>query len=197
MNAGQTALQIRSPDEAVPGGPSRHTPQGEAPHRFQAVQLHEAWTAFLCEQDWQWFCTFTFKTEIHPEAADKLYRVWINKLNRGIYGQRWRNREPYGVKHVRALEWQKRGVIHYHALIANVGMESRDRWASEWQKLGEDSKAGYIKIDQYDASRGGVEAYLSKYVTKGGQVDVSANLRVKPYIPQRPSHADPDRQLFE
>ncbi len=151
-------------------------------------RLFSDWAAWLSTQDWQWFVTFTFKEAIHPEAADKLYRVWINKLNRAIYGQRWRKKPPQGVKHVRALEWQKRGVLHYHALLANVGFENRERWASVWEELGEDSKAGFIKIDQYDQSKGGAEAYLSKYVTKGGQVDVSENFKALPHIKSIPTH---------
>jgi len=127
----------------------------------QSDKLHKAWSEFLMTQDWQWFVTFTFKEEIHPEAADKLYRVWLNKLNRALYGQRWRKKQSGGVKWVRALEWQKRGVLHYHALISNVGYADRDTWAACWTELGETSKAGFIKIDQYDESQGGAEAYLS------------------------------------
>lgn len=146
-------------------------------------KLHLAWSDFLGTQDWQWFVTFTFTEEIHPEAADKLYRLWLNKLNRDLYGQRWRKHYPYGCKWVRALEWQKRGVLHYHALISNVGYADREKWASEWQELGKTSKAGFIKIDQYDTEKGGAEAYLSKYVTKGGQVDISKNFNINNQIP--------------
>lgn len=152
-------------------------------------RLHDQWTEWLSSFDWQWFVTFTFKEAIHPEAADKLYRVWINKLNRAIYGPKWSKRpEEKGVKHVRALEWQKRGVLHYHALVANTGIETRERWATEWQKLAEDSKAGFIKIDQYDEQKGGAAAYLSKYVTKGGQIDCSPNMHATPFNPTVAHH---------
>lgn len=146
-------------------------------------QLHHAWAEFLSTQDWQWFVTFTFKEEIHPEAADKLFRVWINKVNRHIYGQRWRKKPSGGVKWVRALEWQKRGVLHYHALMANLGYASREQWAAEWMKLGDDSKAGFIRIDQYDDTKGGAEAYLSKYVAKDGDIDLSENFAAINIIP--------------
>lgn len=146
-------------------------------------RLHHSWADFLATQDWQWFITFTFKEEIHPESADKLFRVWINKLNRDIYGQRWRKKPSGGVKWVRALEWQKRGVLHYHALVSNVGFASREKWANEWMVLGESGKAGFIKIDQYDESRGGAEAYLSKYVAKDGDIDVSRNFLASNIIP--------------
>lgn len=159
-------------------------------------QLHRQWAEWLSTEYWQWFVTFTFKDEIHPEAASKLFRLWIHKLNVGIYGRRWMNREPYGVKWVRALEWQKRGVLHYHALIANVGMEERSKWANVWAELGKSSKAGFIKIDQYDESKGGAESYLSKYVTKGGQIDISANFKQIPYIPKVPTNGINPQQQF-
>ena len=152
-------------------------------YESQTDKLHKAWAGFLSTQDWQWFVTFTFKEEIHPEAADKLYRVWLNKLNRELYGQRWRKKPSGGVKWCRALEWQKRGVLHYHALISNSGYASSTMIARIWEKLGEDSKAGFIKVDQYDESLGGAEAYLSKYVAKGGQVDISPNFQANNQIP--------------
>lgn len=155
-------------------------------------RIHDQWIEMLSRADWQWFVTFTFKEEIHPEAADKLYRVWINKLNIAIYGKRWRKHKPYGVKHARALEWQKRGVLHYHALITNTGYEDRQHWADVWSKLGKDSKAGFIKIDLYDYSLGGVEAYISKYVTKDGEIDLSANYDESIYIKPHPHNANPN-----
>lgn len=142
--------------------------------------LHDAWSEFLKTQPWQWFVTFTFKEEIHPEAASKLFNLWINKLNRTLYSKRWKKSKQGGCKWVRALEWQKRGVLHYHALIANVGYADRVTWANYWTELGESSKAGFIKIDQYDESLGGAEAYLSKYVTKDGDIDISPNFESKP-----------------
>lgn len=146
-------------------------------------ELHQAWAQFLSTQDWQWFITFTFKEEIHPEAADKLFRVWVNKLNKSIYGKRWRKKPSGGVKWVRALEWQKRGVLHYHALMANLGYASRAQWAAEWTKLGDDSKAGFIRIDTYSDDLGGAEAYLSKYVAKDGDIDISQNFEAINQIP--------------
>lgn len=178
--------------------PRLHAVLKTAKPKSQTDKLHEAWTEFISTQDYQWFVTFTFKEEIHPEAADKLFRVWINKLNRSLYGQRWRKHPPYGVKWVRALEWQKRGVLHYHALIANVGYQSRELWAAVWTELGVDSKAGFIKIDQYNEALGGAEAYLSKYVAKGGQVDISPNFQEQNQIPdhelrKQSDHGDLDR----
>src|SRR5947209_12381580 len=60
--------------------------------------LRDAWIALLGRWQWEWFCTFTFRDMVHPEAADKRFRVLISQANR-----RW----------VRALEYQKSDVIHW------------------------------------------------------------------------------------
>ena len=64
-------------------------------------------------------CTFTFRDLVHPEAADKRFRVLISQANRVLWGVRWYQRRQ-GLRWVRALEYQKRDVIHYHALLAGV-----------------------------------------------------------------------------
>ena len=74
--------------------------------------LRDAWIAFLGRWEWEWFCTFTFRDLVHPEAADKRFRVFISQANRVLFGIRWSKHER-GLRWVRALEYQKRDVIHY------------------------------------------------------------------------------------
>jgi hypothetical protein len=81
--------------------------------------LRDAWIALLGRWEWEWFCTFTFRDLVHPEAADKRFRVLISQANRVLWGVRWYQRRQ-GLRWVRALEYQKRDVIHYHALLAGV-----------------------------------------------------------------------------
>jgi hypothetical protein len=81
--------------------------------------LQDAWIVFLRQWAWQWFYTFTFRESVHPESADKRFRLLISMVNRELYGLRW-HKKGFGVQWVRALEFQKRGVIHYHALVAGV-----------------------------------------------------------------------------
>jgi hypothetical protein len=85
------------------------------------------------------------------------------------------------VQWVRGLEWQKRGVLHYHALIRNLppymdGLKDRQHWAGEWDKL-----AGFAYILPI-AEIGGVAGYIAKYCSKGGEVDVSFNLSAQPRL---------------
>src|SRR5262245_66093503 len=50
--------------------------------------LRDAWITLLGRWEWEWFCTFTFRDLVHPEAADKRFRVLISQANRVLYGQR-------------------------------------------------------------------------------------------------------------
>ena len=118
-------------------------------------QLQEAWAAFLCQWEWQWFATHTFREEVHPEAAHKRFRVFVSKLNRSLYGPRWYKKNK-SVQWVRALEWQRRGVIHYHALYANVGNARRLTWMDTWDRL-----AGFCRIEKIER-QDAVAKYCSK-----------------------------------
>jgi len=136
--------------------------------------LEAAWVEMISRHEWQWFGTFTFREEVHPEKADKLFRLWCALLDESHIGKRWRKHPDKRLQWVRGLEWQKRGVLHYHALIRNLpayrdGLEDRQRCAAEWDKL-----AGFAYILPV-AEIGGVAGYISKYCSKGGEVDFSFN----------------------
>lgn len=114
---------------------------------------------------WQWYCTLTFKVEKHPEAADKAFRYAINKLNKKIFGNNYARSKKLAVQWVRALEWQKRDVIHFHVLVTNVGTTSRDELKKLWEEF------GFSKIDVY-FDDGAIE-YVLKDIVKDGELDVS------------------------
>ena len=152
--------------------------------------LSVAWTEFLGRYKFEWFVTFTFRDEVHPENADKLFRLWINSLNRFLHGPRYARTSKH-VFWVRAIEWQKRGVLHFHALIGDTipiatkigfGQSRADRsclmfWTELWF-----DKAGICRIDEIrDNTDEVVHRYVAKYVSKDGEIDVSGNL--KDFIP--------------
>jgi len=131
--------------------------------------LRDAWIALLGRWEWEWFCTFTFRDMVHPEAADKRFRVLISQANRVLYGHRW-HKKGQGLRWCRALEYQKRDVIHYHALIAGVQDLRRLTWMDRWHEL-----AGYARIEPIESSAA-VSRYVSKYVVKGGEIDLDGPL---------------------
>lgn len=130
------------------------------------------YSTFLAPYEFDWFATFTFKDDKHPEAADKAFRVWINKLNMHLYGKHWRKKSPAGVRWIRGLEWQKRGVIHYHVLLAGVKGAIASVWEEVWHKKMEE---GFALIKLMNRDQESVKAYVTKYVTKGGELDFSDN----------------------
>ena len=131
--------------------------------------LRDAWIALLGRWEWEWFCTFTFRDMVHPEAADKRFRVLISQANRVLFGTMWYKRNQ-GLRWVRALEYQKRDVIHYHALMAGVQDLRRLTWMDRWHEL-----AGYARIESFE-SAAAVARYVSKYVVKGGEIDMGGPL---------------------
>ena len=126
-------------------------------------------------------CTFTFRDIVHPEAADKRFRVLISQANRVLFGVRW-HKHGAGLRWVRALEYQKRDVIHYHALMAGVQDLRRLTWMDRWHEL-----AGYARIEPIE-STAAVSRYVSKYVVKGGEIDMGGPL-VAPDLPLFPEAA--------
>lgn len=138
----------------------------ETVNRAQVQAVKDGWVSFLSRYAWLWFTTNTFREEVHPERADKCYRYWLHNINRHLYGNRYQKKgvSVYGVK---ALEYQERGVIHFHSLLAGDGLSDVSRLESmdTWHEL-----AGYARIYP-PRSQEAVSSYVSKYVVKGGEIE--------------------------
>ena len=139
------------------------------------VRLRESWINFLSIYEWDWFGTLTFEKDVHPEKGSKLYKKLINDLNRSLYGRRWMNMPHEGVFWVRSSEFQKRGSLHYHFLMGSeVNLNTRSRrlyWMDYWKKI-----AGFARIEDV-GKREAALSYVTKYVVKDGEIDLSANLK--------------------
>lgn len=136
--------------------------------------LRDAWADFLSVYTFQWFATLTFETNVHPEAALKRWRFYTNQLNRSLYGRRWQKKEHGGIYWILGIERQRRGVIHFHALIGAVDdlnkIASRLFWMDYWNEL-----AGFARIEAI-RSDDAVLRYVTKYVVKDGDIEFSRNL---------------------
>jgi hypothetical protein len=91
-----------------------------------------------------------------------------------VYGKNWRRRGEPGVYWVRADEFQKRGALHYHSLVGAPSdindHASRLQFKELWFRM-----AGISRIEAIrDAEL--VRRYVSKYVTKGGDIELSDSL---------------------
>jgi len=142
------------------------------------VTLNEAWVKFIERfEPYHWYSTLTFKNEVTQGRAEKQFRRFIRLINESLYGRRYRNRGT-GVSWVKAVERQRRGVIHFHALVGGeVWRLRRFTFMDVWREgaffgNGKRFQAnGFAKIEKYEPKLG-ARHYLSKYVTKGGELDI-------------------------
>ena len=121
--------------------------------------------------------------DIHPEHADKIFRHYIAKLNRELYGPRWL-KHGKGIAYARAIEMQSRGVIHFHCLLSSPLLnevhragwyrQPNGRWANGMNELW-NRMAGFARIEPVGL-QDAVNRYISKYVVKGGEIDYGGPL---------------------
>jgi len=143
---------------------------------FIKVDLKEAWVEFIKRYEpYTWYVTLTFKEPKHPESADKAFFRWIRYINESLYGRRYREKKK-GVTYIKCMEYQKRDVIHFHCLIGDPHLYKLKRldFMKAWEcGCHHNNKLvnGFARIFKYDVARGAVN-YCSKYVLKGGEIDV-------------------------
>jgi len=142
------------------------------------VTLNEAWVKFIGHfEPYHWYATLTFKNEVSQGRAEKQFKRWIRFINECLYGRRYRNKGT-GVAWVKAIERQRRGVLHFHVLIGgDVWRLRRFTFMDLWREGGYSSTGkrfqanGFAKIEKYRRELG-ARHYMSKYVTKNGELDI-------------------------
>lgn len=174
------------------GEPARgHADLPDQPELYgvRDTRARDGYAALLTREPWHWFATLTFRRDherasggIHPEKADKAFRFFIRALDEHLYGQQRevRRRDRQSIVWARGQEFHKDGKVHFHALLAAPdrdlnASESRYFWHEFWfREFGRNQ----IEVPQ---CQGDVVAYVSKYVTKDGEVDFSHNFgRARP-----------------
>jgi len=152
------------------------------PEYAKTSDLREAWVKLLGEYHWDLFGTLTFRNDTHPEAAHKLFRMFMSQLNRILYGPRW-HKHGKGIAWCVAMERQLRGVLHLHCLLAEPELipllkkswfKENGRWANKLNEMWNEV-AGFARIEPIKAA-GLVAGYVSKYVIKGGEIDLGGPL---------------------
>lgn len=157
--------------------------------------LRDSWISLLAEFHWDLYGTLTFREDTHPESAYKRFRLFISMINRKLYGPRW-FKHNQGVSYCVALERQRRGVVHFHCLLADPELvrllkggwfKQGGRWANEmmeaWNEL-----AGFARIEPVKVAEL-VNRYVSKYVVKGGEIDLGGPL-IQRRLEQAPVQPD-------
>ncbi len=156
----------------------------------------QAYADLLAREPWHWFATLTFSPEkkvrdkwtgelkrvqrfhpihgMHVEAADKAFRYLLKSINESLYGRRWMRVPHGGLVWARGQEFHKSGRVHFHTLFAAPDVDlntaaSRYYWHEFWYR-----EFGRNQIER-PRSQDDVLGYVSKYVTKDGEVDISPN----------------------
>ena len=137
-------------------------------------RIQQTYAKWLAEYQWQWFCTLTFREPPHPEAADKRFRYFVHRLNCWRHGKRYQKHHK-GLYWVLALEYHRSEAIHFHALLGDTEDLNVRLKRSEAKDLWYDL-AGFARIDGIKEQRLAVTEYVSKYITKGGELTVSDTL---------------------
>jgi len=111
---------------------------------------------------WEWYATLTFRDPQNPELPNWTKVGWIaahnalKKLNNALVMEL----NYINPLWVAVMELQRRGVPHWHALVANVADQRRMSWVDWWYE-----HYGIARILPYQQELG-ARYYLGKYLTK-------------------------------
>ena len=147
-------------------------------HTGEIQSNSSAWAEYIYQfAKWVSFWTLTFSDkdrlyDVTREESEAKFRRLVSFLNKDLFGNNYRRIVGHSYfSYALSFEYQKRGVLHMHALVSR-----RTNWEYAnglWRRM-----AGIIKIkpveDSLKASR-----YLAKYISKGGEVIVYRSPKYK------------------
>ncbi len=119
-------------------------------------EVSSTWGTWLHGYPWGWWCHLTFLIPPSRERAEALFKAWLHGINRKLFGHNY-YRYHDGARWVRGIEWQRRGAIHFHVLIAEADRLKIADAVKSWKKL----SGGDAKIELYDREQDATH-YLAK-----------------------------------
>lgn len=153
-----------------------------------APTLRGSWGDWIGAQPWDLFVTLTSEKQTHPEAMLKRFRYCTHKVNDHVYGRRWERRGE-GVQWVAGLERTKQGWPHSHAVVRFPGRDIRGAAGRNifdlgyWQGWMTDT-GGFAWLE-LPKSEQAVVAYVTKYVVKDGELELSPQVEFARYTGQQ------------
>lgn len=141
-----------------------------------ATSLRSAWSEWLSGRPWDLFLTLTSEHRTHPEALHKRFRYCVHQMSDELYG-RTATRRGTPIEYVNGIERHKSGWPHSHALIRVPGVDLDDPLQlslAAWQKRITET-GGFCWLAR-PRHQGDVVSYVTKYVTKDGELVLSENL---------------------
>ena len=134
--------------------------------RIKRKELTDSYAEWILQaKKWTGFLTLTFRNDVPIDKAKRDFQNLVRLLNIECFGNNYTRK----VKHcyfsyVLATEWQLRDVIHFHAIVDRpVNYERIHRVWNAWAGFGLTQS---IK-DEFRSVK-----YISKYVSKGGELDI-------------------------
>lgn len=141
-----------------------------------APSLRDAWSGWLAARPWDLIVTLTSERRTHPEALHKRFRWYVHELSDDLYG-RARTRRGNPIEYVNGIERHKSGWPHSHALLRLPDVDLADRKQLDlehWQHF-MSTTGGYCWLER-PRSQADTTSYVTKYVTKDGELILSPNL---------------------
>ncbi len=131
--------------------------------KFVTQEAYRKWLSRL--KLWRLFLTLTFRNPIAPDPAYQIWRRLIRTLNQKSFGPRYTRIVHHSYfSYVLGLEYQRRDVVHFHALVDKpLNFDLIHRW---WNRA-----AGFAWIDQIEHYDKAIH-YVTKYVIKGGELSI-------------------------
>ena len=145
--------------------------------RTLELEAREGWNVWLSSRPWDLFVTLTSDHRTHPEALHKRLQYCCNTMCDELYGRAVRRKRRNPIEYVNGIERHKTGWPHSHALLRLPGVDVSDREQfslAEWQKW-ITGTGGFAWLSP-PRSQGDVVSYVTKYVTKDGELALSDNL---------------------
>jgi hypothetical protein len=139
-----------------------------------ADNLRQAWLGWLYPiKNWRTFITLTFREEVSPDQALAKFKRLIRYLNIDLLGTNYVRKAGHSYfSYLYAIEYQRRGVIHFHMVIdrpVNFDLIKR-----HWLTM-----AGFADIRPIE-HKSFVIQYVCKYLSKEG--DIFPYIRVNDFV---------------
>jgi len=144
--------------------------------RMMELAAHEAWQGWLALRPWDLFLTLTSERRTAPEALQKRFLYVVRNVTAELYGRRvMRKGSP--IEWVNGIERHKSGWPHSHGLLRFPGVDVSNRVEFSlkyWQEyISGTGGWAWLSIPR---SQGDTVRYVTKYVTKDGELVLSDNL---------------------
>jgi hypothetical protein len=120
------------------------------------------------------FLTLTARNYVYESILESKYLSLVRATNKELFGNNF-DRRGEGISWAMAIEPQRRGVLHVHALWDQSYIPYKFI-LDYWQGI-----SGFAKILPVDDATG-ASAYLAKYVVKGGKVHIYLSKQKRAFL---------------